>query len=206
MKLHYASASPFVRKVMVCAIELGLDHRIEKIDTIPIPTDLNEGLAADNPLAKIPALITDDGDVLYDSRVITAYLNDLAMAGGGGGLVPTDGMARWRVLRHEALCDGMLDALVVMRYENALRPEEKRWDDWMGAQLGRATRGLAFLEATLPRWRDGVGLATIAAGCTLGYLDFRYGDLDWRREQPGLAGWYGEFSQRPSMQATAPAA
>jgi glutathione S-transferase len=206
MKLHYAAASPFVRKVMVAAIELGLDDRIEKIDTIPVPTDLNEGLAADNPLAKIPALITDDGEVLYDSRVITAYLNDMAVAAGGDSLVPASGMARWRVLRHEALCDGMLDALVVTRYENAFRPEEKRWDAWMDAQLGRATRGLAFLEATLSHWSEGVGLATIATGCTLGYLDFRYADMDWRSGQPALAGWYAEFSQRPSMQSTVPGA
>ena len=206
MKLHYASASPFVRKVMVAAIELGLEDRIEKIDTIPIPTDTNEALAADNPLAKIPALITDDGEVLYDSRVITGYLNDLAVAGGHAGLVPAEGAARWRVLRQEALCDGILDALVVTRYENAMRPEEKRWDDWIDAQLGRATRGLAWLEQTLPHWRDGVGLATIASGCVCGYLDFRYADMDWRGGQPGLAGWYEEFSQRPSMQATAPAA
>lgn len=206
MKLHYASASPFVRKVMACAIELGLDDRIEKIETIPVPTDLNEGLAADNPLAKIPALITDDGSVLYDSRVITAYLNDMAVAGGHAGLVPADGMARWRVLRHEALCDGILDALVVTRYENAMRPEEKRWDEWIDAQLGRATRGLAWLEATLPYWRDGVGLATISTGCVLGYLDFRYGDMDWRAGQPGLAAWYADFSQQPAMLATAPGA
>jgi glutathione S-transferase len=206
MKLHYASASPFVRKVMVVAIELGLDERIEKIETIPIPTDTNEALAADNPLAKIPALITDDGEVLYDSRLITAYLNDMGVAGGHAGLVPADGMPRWRVLRQEALCDGILDALVVTRYETAMRPEELRWDDWIDAQMGRATRGLAWLEQTLPYWKDGVGLATLASGCVLGYLDFRFDHVDWRSAQPGLAGWYEEFGQRPSMQATAPGA
>lgn len=208
MKLHYAPASPFVRKVMVAAIELGLDEQIEKVETVPVPTDTNMELAAENPLAKIPTLITDEGDVLYDSRLITAWLNELSVSEGGRSLVPEEGQAKWLVLRHEALCDGMLDAAVITRYEQAMRPEELQWPDWIEAQMGRVRRGLDFMEKTMDNWAghsgSDVGLASIAAGCVCGYLDFRYESFTWRKKRPKLADWFERFSERPSMKQTVP--
>ena len=134
MKLRHNPASPYVRKVMVVAHELGLAGEIELIDTAVSPVTTNATLAGENPLMKIPALTTDDGEVLFDSPVICEYLDTVA---GGGKLFPA-GKARWKALRQQALGDGILDALILCRYEVAARPEEKRFAGWSEGQMTKA--------------------------------------------------------------------
>jgi glutathione S-transferase len=200
MKLRHNPASPYVRKVMVVAHELGVAGKIELLDTVVSPVTTNATLAGENPLMKIPALVTDDGDVLFDSPVICEYLDSLA---GGGKMFPAPGKARWAALRQQALCDGILDALILCRYEIAARPEDKRFAGWTDGQMNKAHQGLAALER---EDLSGQTIGTISAGCTLGYLDFRFPNDGWRTRHPKLAEWYKAVEQLPSMQATKPPA
>lgn len=201
MKLFYASASPFVRIVLVTAAELGLDDQIERVDGGTTPMEPNPALAEANPVAKLPTLVTDDGEALYDSRVICEYL--VAQA-GNDTLLPTRGPERWKALRDLALVNGILDAAVMRRYEGAYRPEEFRWAPWDDGQRGKINRALDVLEDDIAAL-DGTTLASIAAACALGYLDFRFGDEDWRASRPRLAAWYDDdWAKRPSMVATVP--
>lgn len=198
MKLRYAAASPFVRKVMVLAHELDLAARIEPVPTSLSPVRANAELAAENPLMKVPSLVTDDGMVLYDSPVICEYLDAVA---GGHRFFPPAGPPRWTALRQQALADGVLEAVILCRYE-MLRPEEKRWTGWTEGQMAKAHQGLAALERedlTGPRT-----IGPVSAGCALGYLDLRFPDDGWRARHPRLAAWYAEVAEWPSMKATAP--
>lgn len=200
MKLRHAAASPFVRKVLVCAHELGLVGRIELVPTAVTPVRANDELAPENPLMKVPSLVTDDGTALYDSPVICEYLDSLA---GGGRLFPASGQARWTALRQQALGDGILEALILCRYE-LTRPEDRRWSGWTDGQMAKAHQGLAAAER-----EDLSGARTIgpiALGCMLGYLDFRFPEDGWRHRHPNLAAWYETVEQLPSMQATRPPA
>lgn len=202
MRLHYSQTSPYVRKVRVLALETDLHDQLEMVAQTPSPLGGEAPLLETNPLGKIPALELDDGTILYDSPVICEYLDGLH---GGDKLFP-QGLERWSALRRQALCDGILDAAVLIRYETVLRPEALRWSDWTEGQLGKVQRALAALEKEPGPWRERLDIGTITAGCALGYLDFRYPDLDWRGDCPGLAEWYAGFVQRPSMQGTMPPA
>ena len=201
MKLHYALPSPYVRKVRAVAIELGLDDRIELLDCALTPVSPNAALNADNPLGKIPCLVTEAGAALYDSRVICAYLDNVA---SGNSVIPASGDARWTALRREALADGILDAAVGTRYETFLRPKERQWAEWIDGQRNKFMRGLDQLEQEAADFGDTVDIGTIAAACACGYMDFRYADDRWRDTRPSLAAWYGSFSKRPSIATTAP--
>ena len=202
MKLRYSPTSPFVRKVMVAAIETGLVDRIEKIPTAVAPTKPNEDVARENPLVKVPALITDDGLVLYDSPVICEYIDSLH---GGAKLFPAAGNQRWIALRQQALGDGILEAAILNRYEQ-LRPKEYQWPEWTDGQMRKVRGAVAALEIEagqgLLRGPLTIGLVTI--GCALGYLDFRYAHEPWRQRAPGLARWYDDFAERPAMKQTVP--
>ncbi|MBS0325583.1 MAG: glutathione S-transferase [Proteobacteria bacterium] len=202
MKLYHSPSSPFVRKVMVVAHELGLASRLELVPSAAHPVNRDAGLVAANPLGKVPALVTDDATVLYDSRVICEYLDREA----GGKLFPATDALRWRVLRDQALGDGLLDAAVLARYEVAVRPEPCRWQPWTDGQLAKVTSCLAVIEADADRYGERVDIGTIAIGCALGYLDFRFADLGWRDAHPHAAAWFARFAARPSMQASAPPA
>lgn len=199
MKLHYGTASPYVRKVRVLAIETGLADRIELSRGHGTPVAPDEVVCADNPIGKIPTLVRDDGGALYDSRVICEYLDGMH---DGSRMFPQSGEARWTALRRQALADGILDAAVNTRYETFLRPENLRWTDWVEEQLEKVRRSLDQLEnETLG---ETVDIGTISAACALGYLDFRYSDEGWRDTRPKLAAWFEKFSARPSMSATRP--
>lgn len=201
MKLYYAPASPFVRKCLVVAAELGLRDRIELVTAAAHPVNRDKNVVAHNPLGKIPTLITDDGSVLYDSRVICEYLNIL----GDGNLIPRAGEARWTVLSAQALADGVMDAAVLTRYETFARPEALRWQDWITGQLAKVTSGLDALESRAADFGDRVNLGTIAFGCMLGYLDFRFASFGWRDGRPKASAWFEWFGARDSMVATRPA-
>lgn len=202
MQLYYSAASPFVRKCLVCAQELGLRERIELLPAVPHPVDRDAAVVARNPLGKIPTLLTDDGVALYDSRVICEYLNTV----GDGHLLPANGAVRWAALTLQTLADGIMDAAVLIRYENAARPENLRWSAWIDGQLAKVHSGLAQLELQAQGFATRVDIGTIALGCALGYLDFRYSGLAWRERHPVTAAWFAKFAQRESMQATAPPA
>jgi glutathione S-transferase len=202
MKLFYAAPSPFVRKCLVCAHELGLRDRLELLPAAAHPVNRDRALVTRNPLGKIPTLVTEEGAVLYDSRVICEYLN----ASGDGHLIPRQGPARWTVLVDQALADGLMDAALLARYETALRPENLRWNDWVAGQLDKVTCALAEIERRAAGLVDRVDAGTIAVGCALGYLDFRFASLAWREQCPVAAVWFEQFAQRDSMMATRPAA
>ncbi|KAE9630971.1 glutathione S-transferase [Parasedimentitalea maritima] len=199
MKLIYAPTSPFVRKVMVLLHETDQldDVDIQSVATTPLATA--DEVKSANPLGKIPALQRDDGPTLYDSRVICAYLDDRAKSGlyAGG----------WDSRVLEATADGIMDAAVSATYERRMRPEEKQWDDWETAQLGKVVGGCAALNA---RWMSHLkgpfDIGHIAVGCALGYVDFRHPDSNWRQGNEALADWFKGFESRPSMLATQPPA
>ena len=200
MKIFYSPLSPYVRKCMVVAIELGLADRIEKVTGAANPITRDQAIVARNPLGKVPTFIADDGTVLYDSRVICEYLNDL----GKGKLLPASGGARWQILTEQSLGDGILDAALLARYENFMRPEALRWSDWTQGQMEKIHSGLALVNAESAKWGDTFDLGKITIGCALGYLDLRFATFDWRGQYPNAAAWFSRFNARPSMQATVP--
>jgi glutathione S-transferase len=202
MKLFYSQTSPFVRKCLVTAHELNLAQRLELLPAVAHPVNRDRAVVARNPLGKIPALVTDAGAVLFDSRVICEYLNSL----GDGHLLPASGAARFAVLTDQALADGLLDAAVLTRYESSLRPEHLRWADWSGGQMEKVNSALCDFEGRVAAWGSRMDLGLIALGCALGYLDFRYADLGWRQRSPSLARWYEQFAARESMGRTRPPA
>ena len=201
MKLYQTPTSPFVRKVLVTAHELGLADRIENVLLRPVPTKPDAELSRANPLSKIPALVLDDGSALYDSRVICEYLDAL---GGAPRLVPASGPERWRVLRVQALCDGVLDAGVLVFYERSGRPEDKHWAPWLEGQTAKAQQGLDALEREVDRFGESVDLAQISAGCAIGWLELRGAVGEVRAGRPKLSSWYDAFRTRASMKATEP--
>lgn len=201
MKLWMNKLSPFARKARILAREAGIADRIEEIDTVVSPVTKNETLARENPLVKIPALVTDDGETLYDSAVICEYLDTLHRK---QKFFPAPGTRRFAALRLQALTDGMMDAAVLSRYELAARPEALRWKDWIEGQKRKVFGGLDALEAEVGAWGDEFGIVQIGTACALGYLDFRFADWGWRSGHPKLAAWFERVSRRESVAATVP--
>lgn len=198
MKLHYLATSPFVRKVLVAAIETGTDGRIERI-----PADIR---SADsdyykvNPLAKVPALVRDDGSLMVDSPVICEFLDSLH---DGPKLIPADGPARFAVLHLQALADGITDAAVLYKNERD-RPDGERSDEFRDRQRAKAARGLDHIEANLGILDGLLNIGQIALASGLGWIQLRIGRDFWAEGRPGLEKWMDAFAERPSMQATAP--
>ena len=197
MKLHWSPRSPFVRKVMIAAHELGLAERIETVRTVVALAAPNADLIPDNPMSKIPTLVLDDGTVLFDSLVICAYFDELA---GGGRLLPREGMARWDALTRHAVANALLDMLLLWRQERE-RPPEGRKAANLDAFAVKYRATLARMEADAA-YTDGFGLVAITTGIALAYLDFRLPDLEWRRDHPRLRAWFETFDARPSARAT----
>jgi glutathione S-transferase len=198
MKILFSPTSPYVRKCLVTAYELGLNERLQRLPSNAHPVQRDAAIIANNPLGKVPTFFTDDGQVLFDSRVIGEYLNDLV----AGPLLPPPGPARWETLTLQALGDGILDAALLARYEDVARPEELRWPAWRAAQLDKAETSLAHLEARPALLAGRVDLGSIAVGCALWYLDLRFDDFGWRERFPGVAAWYADFARRRSMSQT----
>ena len=203
MRAQVNPASPFARKVRIVVRERGLTGLVEEVDTAVSPVAPNADLSRANPLVKIPALLLDDGSTLYDSRVICEYLDSI---GNSPRLFPASGAERWNALRLQALCDGILDAAVITRYEVAVRPEALRWKDWIAGQRAKIDGGIAALEREQPSWKQSFGIGQIGAACVLGYLDFRFADIDWRATHPRLNAWFAEVSKRPCVCDTTPKA
>ncbi len=201
MILRSSPASPFVRKVRIAAAVLDL---VDKIDVRE--TDLNDPadpIRVQNPLGKIPALILDDGTIYYDSRVILEVLDHLA---GGGRIIPREPKARFAALRLQALCDGILDASVLLVYESRYRPADKQVQVWVDRQADKVARGLEALEAAPPTLGPMPDVGQIALACVLGYRDLRF-DGSWRKDHPRLLAWHDKFAtQVPAFAATKVAA
>lgn len=198
MRLRYSPTSPYARKVVATAIERGLADRIEIVATNP--WDPASDLSASNPLGKVPALLLDDGTVLFDSPVICEYLDSLP---GSPGLFPPPGEARWSALRLQALADGILDA-AVLRLLESKRDAARQSPEWMDRQATAIGRALDLMEREVGRWPAEPTIGQLTAGCALGYLDLRFAADDWRATHPELAVWYETFSQRESMRKTQP--
>ncbi len=207
MKLMYSPTSPFVRRVRAVAIELGVAGRLELEPVQVAPGRANEAFAEQvNPLRKIPALVLDDGvTVLVDSTVICQYLDDLA---GGGQVLPATGPDRWRVLSQQAIAQGMSEAMVLVRYEMTLRPTPLQWPDWVTDQKDRFWQGLAWFERRAERTLAPLGsrpdVSQLALACALGYVDFRFPELEWPARAPRVNAWYQAIVKRPSLAQTDP--
>jgi glutathione S-transferase len=196
VKLYYSPTSPYVRKVMACAIIRGLDRRIEKHTTNPhaSPADL----VADNPLSKVPCLVTDDGLPLFGSQLICEYLDSL---GEELPLFPDHGAPRWRALKLQSLGDGILDAAVPCRGEQG-RPREAARDAQIARFKSTISRAVDHLESDPPSNHVDIGSVTVA--CALGYLDFRFADDPWRPGHPKLTAWYRAFVLAKGLAETTP--
>ncbi len=200
MKLYLNPASPFARKVRISALELALAERIELIEVSLSPVQPHHGLRSHNPLGKIPALLTEANEALYDSPVICEYLDALA---GGDRLWPAAGAARWRALRRQALADGLAEAAILMRYELVIRPEALRWSEWLDGQRLKVRTALDALEAEPLDGPFDIGAISIV--CALEYLEFRFPEERWREGRPQLAAWHERLRRRPSVASTRPA-
>jgi glutathione S-transferase len=197
MKLLSSPTSPFARKVQVLARELGLGLEEQAVATLP--TKVDPALTAANPLSKIPALVLDDGESLYDSRVIAEYMCSRVPA---QTLLPADG-SRFDVLRRQALADGVTDAAVLIRYETFLRPKEYVWSDWIRAQEVKIQAGLDALEKAYAT-THAVDLGSIATVCALDYLIFRAIGAPPLEQRANLRSLYDALSARDSFRATVP--
>lgn len=200
MKLYTAGPSPFVRKVRVCLAELNLNDHVEEVGVMGTPVYTGSLPIAHNPLGKIPCLERSDGPAIYDSRVITRYLDDLA-----GGVLYPKAPRLWECLTLEATADGIMEASVLIVYERRCRPEDLVFDDWIEAQWDKIARAL---DAISDRWMSHLAgpldMAQVGVGVALEYLDLRMPERDWRQGRAALAAWQAEFAKRDAMQATQP--
>jgi glutathione S-transferase len=201
MKLIGSSASPYVRKVRVVLAEKKLDYSFELENVWSAETTIH----LSNPLGKVPCLIMEDGSPMYDSRVIAEYLDTLTPV---CKLLPPNGRDRADVKVWEALSDGVLDAAVLVRLEKTLRPAEQQSAAWIERQMGKVHAGLAVMSANLGESPFCKGnhytLADVAVGCTLGWLQFRFPEIDWRSDYANLARLFDKLSERASFKETVP--
>lgn len=202
MKLFYSPTSPYVRKVMVILHETGQLQDVSLEETSGTPLAPATGLAAKNPLTKVPALERPDGCTLYDSRVICRFLDARADA----GLYPS-GARGWETQTLEATGDGITDAALLMTYESRLRPEAQQMEAFVDGQWDKIENACAALNA---RWISHLSgpldAGQIAVACALAYVDFRHDARGWRKGNDALANWYASFAERGSMTATVPPA
>ena len=196
LTLRNSPASPFGRKVRIALDLLDLADRVTIVNADT--TDPNDDLRTQNPLGKIPTLILESGEPVYDSSVIVQYLDALA---GGGRIVP-QGWSRFEALRLEALADGVLDANILRLYEVRWRPEEQRTPKWVEHQAGKVERALAQLERAHARPAPRLDIGHIALACALGHLDLRF-EGRWRETHPRLVPWLADFEARvPAFEQT----
>ncbi|PUB14857.1 glutathione S-transferase [Yoonia sediminilitoris] len=201
MKLLMSPASPFVRKVRVLLRETDQLDQVEELEVTTTAFATDPQIIAVNPLGKIPALVRDDGPAIYDSRVITRFLDDLANA----NFYPRHHI--WEVLTLEATADAIMEAAVSMAYEVRLRPQQEQSPAWIEAQWEKVTRAVAAIDS---RWMSHLSgpmdISHIAVACALSYLDLRHDARNWRAGNVPLAAWHADFVERESMKATAPPA
>jgi glutathione S-transferase len=197
MLLHSSPFSPFGRKIKIAMALLGQSATIRVADTM----NAEDQLRKDNPLGKLPCLVLDDGFAVFDSRVILEYLDGMA---GGYKIIPRDKRKRAEALTLQSLADGILDALLLVRYESIFREENMRNQKWLDYQNGKVERTMAALEANPPKWRGNPNVGITAVACALGYQDIRF-EGAWRKKYPKLVKWLKDYEKRvPSYEATKP--
>ena len=202
MKLYQSPASPYARKVRALLIETGLDALVDEM--LQAPRENTRGFHKKNPLARIPVLETDKGEILFDSPVICEYLDSLSKK---RKLFPAAGAARWRALKLQALGDGIMDAAVPLRQET-VRPDGEKSPEFISRTQANILRTLDALnaEARGAKLPAQPSIGTLSVACALGYLDFRFPHLEWRKGRAALAKWFEAFGKRPSIARTAPPA
>jgi glutathione S-transferase len=202
MKLIASLTSPFARKVRIVAAEKHIEYQL----VVDVPWAEDTQVPEFNPLGKVPVWVLEDGKTLFDSRVIVEYLDSVSPV---GHLLPKEPRPRILVKRWEALADGVADAAALVFVERK-RPEAQQSREWMERQLGKVNAGLKAMSEELGQstWCSGelFNVADIAVGCTLGYLDFRFPEIDWRRAHPNLSELYDRLMQRPAFKETVPVA
>lgn len=207
MILYSTPPSPFGRKVKIVAKLLGLWDKIESVEprrlSAPDGTQLTDyALTADNPLGKMPTLVLEDGRALYDSAVIAEFLDQM----GGGGIIFPRTSERWEAITMASLADGMMDAALLLRYEETLREPDKRSSVWIDSQRGKIERALDLLESSPPGLGSPPHIGEIGVACALGYLDLRFSGV-WRQGRPKLTAWLDAFARAvPAFEATRVAA
>lgn len=199
MKLYGDFLSPFVRMCFVTAHEVGLGDKVEHVKEMVSPTKVNPALARLSPIGKVPVLETDHGRAIYDSRVIVEYLCHVA---GNSTIIPDDGVKRFRVLTMQALCQGLGDAAVGLRYEVGARPQGLQWADWIDRVKARMGATFDDLEGHWEPEKMSVNAGSIAAAVVLSYIDLRHPDMKWRDGRPKLTQFHERFSSRDSMKRT----
>ena len=201
MKLIGSLASPYVRKVRIVMAEKKLDYEFALEDVWHADTKIRQS----NPLGKVPCLIMEDGGAMFDSRVIVEYLDTLTPV---GKLIPFNGRERAEVKCWEALADGLLDAGVLVRLEKTLRPAAQQSQAWIDRQMEKVHAGLKAMSTGLAETPFCAGnhhtLADVAVGCALGWLSFRFPEIDWRGDYANLGKLYDKLSERPSFKDTVP--
>ncbi len=202
MKLFHSPTSPYARKVMVAAWERNVQTSIETVGGAANPVTRDETVVTVNSSGKVPCAILPSGAPLFDSRVITQYVDSLGKP--EGSIYPAD--RRFEILTLEALAESILDASLLCRYETTMRPQEFYWADWYNGQMEKIDSGLDDLESKWfePLTTGGFHAGAISTACALGYLDLRFTDKDWRSTHPKLAAWFAEVSKRTSMKETFP--
>jgi glutathione S-transferase len=198
LKIYGDVISPFVRMCLITAHEVGVKDKVALEKVAVKPTEAHNVVAKLSPIGKIPVLETDHHHAIYDSRVIIEYL---AHVGGSRTIIPDDGVKRFRVLTLMALAQGMAEAAVALRYEQAQRPQGKQWDEFMARSVQRIMSGASDIEA---HWQDAlvdVHAGTISLACALSYIDLRHPTLDWRKGHHKLTDFHRSFEQRESMKA-----
>ncbi len=199
MKLVYSPPSPFVRKVTTLIYHAALDDRIELVNVKTTALSVAEEARAANPLGKIPVLILDDGKALFDSRVITRFLDELA----GSNLYPQESI--YDILTLEALADGIMESAVSITYETKLRPESEQSPSWMKAQWSKVLHAVKALEnGEFTSMEGNLNMGQIAVACALGYLDFRHDVRHWRNGHSNLASWNEKIMELPALIKTIP--
>ncbi|MEL7154033.1 MAG: glutathione S-transferase [Pseudomonadota bacterium] len=198
MKLFHSPLSPYVRKVMIVAHEMGLVDQIELAEGTGTPMAPSDAVVAANPVGRIPALVTDDAGTLMDSRVICRYLN----AKGGGAMYGSGD--DWGILAREALAEGVTDSSLLGAYEFRLRPEDKQFQPFVDGQYAKIRRGLKAFNDRIDELGGDFTMDQVALIAACGHVDFRHGALGWRDDCPKLADWIEQMASRPSVAATVP--
>jgi glutathione S-transferase len=199
MRLMHGKLSPFVRKVMIAAIEKGIDGQIELVPTAVGAGKTNLDLMQLNPAGKIPTLVLDNGTSVFDSLVICDYFDQLKPE---PRLIPQDPARRLRALSMNAIADGLLTAGVLAKGE-ASRPTERQWPEFLAAQTAKMRKSFEALNAAAPD-ANVLTVGEIAAACALGWADLRAPEEPWRTSYPALAAWFDQVSTRPSLMRTKP--
>lgn len=201
LRLFYSPRSPYVRKVMIVAHELDLADTVEFLDSAAHPIDRDPRIVRHNPLGQVPTGLLDDGSMLADSGVICQYLHDLRPS----GIFPVQGPEKWRALTDQAVSDGILESLLLARYEMVVRPSEKLWPEWLAGLFDKMNKGLDAFEVAAGGYEDRFDIGTISVACALGFIDQVpcFADIDWRSGHPRLSHWYAqETAKRRSFQIT----